>query len=44
MLQSFLAKQAVRSTNLMPIRAIITDSFSGRTARNLAASEANIRY
>ena len=34
---SFLAKQAVRSTNLMPIRAIITDSFSGRTARNLAA-------
>ena len=34
---SFLAKQAVRATNLMPIRAIITDSFSGLTARNLAA-------
>lgn len=34
---SFLAKQAVRATTLMPIRAIITDSFSGRTARNLAA-------
>ena len=34
---SFLAKQAVNATNLMPIRAIITDSFSGRTARNLAA-------
>ena len=34
---SFLAKQAVRATTLMPIRAIITDSFSGLTARNLAA-------
>ena len=34
---AFLAKQAVRSTTLMPIRAIITDSFSGLTARNLAA-------
>lgn len=34
---SFLAKQAVLSTTLMPIRAIITDSFSGLTARNLAA-------
>ena len=34
---SFLAKQAVRATSLMPIRAIITDSFSGLTARNLAA-------
>ena len=34
---NFLAKQAVRATTLMPIRAIITDSFSGRTARNLAA-------
>lgn len=33
----FLAKQAVKATNKMPIRAIITDSFSGRTARNLAA-------
>ena len=34
---SFLAKQAVKATSLMPIRAIITDSFSGLTARNLAA-------
>ena len=34
---SFLAKQAVAATDLMPIRAIITDSFSGRTARSLAA-------
>ena len=34
---SFLAKQAVRATTLMPIRALITDSFSGRTARSLAA-------
>ena len=34
---AFLAKQAVRSTTLMPIRAIITDCFSGLTARNLAA-------
>ena len=33
----FLAKQAVRATNLLPIRAIITDSFSGLTARSLAA-------
>ena len=34
---AFLAKQAVRATTLMPIRAIITDCFSGLTARNLAA-------
>lgn len=34
---SFLAKQAVKATMKMNIRAIITDSFSGRTARNLAA-------
>ena len=32
-----MAKSAVRATNLMPIRAIITDSFSGLTARSLAA-------
>ena len=32
-----MAKQAVRATTMMPIRAIITDSFSGLTARNLAA-------
>jgi len=34
---AFLAKQAVKSTNVMPIKAIITDSFSGTTARNIAA-------
>lgn len=34
---NFLAKQAVAATSLMPIRAIITDSFSGLTARSLAA-------
>lgn len=34
---AFLAKQAVKATNLLNIKAIITDSFSGRTARNLAA-------
>ena len=34
---SYLAKQAVKATFALPIKAIITDSFSGRTARNLAA-------
>lgn len=34
---SFLAKQAVKSTNKLNVRAIITDSNSGRTARYLAA-------
>lgn len=34
---AFLAKQAVKASQLMKIGAIITDSFSGRTARNLAA-------
>lgn len=34
---SFLAKQAVKATCALPIKAIITDSFSGRTARNIAA-------
>ena len=34
---AFLAKQAVKATNKLNIKAIITDSFSGRTARNLAA-------
>lgn len=34
---AFLAKQAVKATNKLKIRAIITDSYSGRTARNLAA-------
>jgi len=33
----FLAKQAVKATAKMNIRAIITDSYTGRTARNLAA-------
>ena len=33
----FLAKQAVKATEKMNIGAIITDSFSGYTARNLAA-------
>lgn len=33
----FLSKQAVKSTFKLGIRAIITDSYSGRTARNLAA-------
>ena len=34
---AFLAKQAVKATSFMNIGAIITDSYSGRTARNLAA-------
>ncbi len=34
---AFLAKQAVKATKKLNIRAIITDSFSGRTARHLAA-------
>lgn len=34
---AFLAKQAVKATTKLKIRAIITDSYSGRTARNLAA-------
>ncbi len=34
---AFLAKQAVKASQLMKIGAIITDSFSGKTARNLAA-------
>ncbi|MDR1003687.1 MAG: pyruvate kinase [Prevotellaceae bacterium] len=34
---AFLAKQAVKATIKLKIRAIITDSYSGRTARNLAA-------
>jgi pyruvate kinase len=34
---AFLAKQAVKATDMLNIKAIITDSFSGRTARNLAA-------
>ena len=34
---AFLAKQAVKATKQLKMRAIITDSYSGRTARNLAA-------
>ena len=34
---SFLAKQAVKACNQLDVAAIITDSFSGRTARTLAA-------
>lgn len=34
---SFLAKQAVKSSNKLHVKAIITDSHSGRTARYLAA-------
>ncbi|BEG99850.1 pyruvate kinase [Bacteroides sedimenti] len=34
---AFLAKQAVKATAKLKIRAIFTDSYSGRTARNLAA-------
>lgn len=34
---SFLSKQAVKSSNKLHVRAIVTDSYSGRTARNLAA-------
>ncbi|NDV64112.1 pyruvate kinase [Bacteroides sp. 224] len=34
---AFLAKQAVKASNKVKIRAIITDSFTGRTARYVAA-------
>ncbi|MEG1838119.1 MAG: pyruvate kinase [Bacteroidaceae bacterium] len=34
---AFLAKQAVKATSRLNIRAIITDSYSGRTARYVAA-------
>ncbi|MCC8145109.1 MAG: pyruvate kinase [Bacteroidales bacterium] len=34
---AFLSKQAVKSSNKLHVKAIVTDSFSGRTARNLAA-------
>lgn len=39
---AFLAKQAVKATDKLNIKAIITDSFSGRTARNLAAFRGRI--
>jgi len=34
---AFLSKQAVKTSNKLHVKAIITDSYSGRTARNLAA-------
>lgn len=34
---SFLAKQAVKASSKLHVKAIITDSFTGRTARYLAA-------
>ncbi|MDR3061026.1 MAG: pyruvate kinase [Dysgonamonadaceae bacterium] len=34
---SFLAKQAVKTSSKLHVKAIVTDSFSGRTARYLAA-------
>ena len=34
---SFLAKQAVKSSSRLHVKAIITDSYTGRTARYLAA-------
>lgn len=34
---SFLSKQAVKSNNKLHVKAIVTDSYTGRTARNLAA-------
>ncbi|MFA6872424.1 MAG: pyruvate kinase [Bacteroidaceae bacterium] len=38
----FLAKQAVKATQKMSIRAIVTDSYTGRTARFVAAFRAEI--
>ena len=40
---AFLAKQAVKATTKLKIRAIITDSYSGRTAATLLHSAANTR-
>ncbi len=34
---AFLAKQAVKAITKLNVRAIITDSYTGRTARNIAA-------
>lgn len=34
---AFLAKQAVKACDLLPVKTIITDSYSGRTARYVAA-------
>lgn len=38
----FLAKQAVKATQKMSIRAIVTDSYTGRTARYVAAFRAHL--
>ena len=38
---SFLAKQAVKSSSKLSVRAIISDSLTGRTARYLAAFRGN---
>ena len=38
----FLSKQAVKATQVMPIRAILTDCYSGCTSRNLAAFRGSI--
>lgn len=38
---SFLAKQAVRAASKLGVKAIISDSYSGRTARYLAAFRGN---
>lgn len=34
---SFLSKQAVKTSRKLHVKAIVTDSYTGRTARNLAA-------
>jgi pyruvate kinase len=34
---SFLSKQAVKTSQKLHVKAIVTDSYSGRTARNIAA-------
>lgn len=41
---SFLAKQAVKTFNKLGTKAIVTDSYTGRTARYVAAFAADIRY
>lgn len=39
---SFLAKQAVKATNQLGVKAIVTDSVTGRTARTLAAFRSKV--
>lgn len=36
-LTAFLSKQAVKASHKLDVQAVITDSYSGRTARNIAA-------